>query len=108
MFLNRQYQPELVYKSIATDYHHYAAALGRFNNMDALSELAPSQTPYRYGFNNPVYWTDPTGLFESYGAAQTFALEELGAYSYQFNIIENEALVGFVLFVFGGQFTGTR
>lgn len=41
--------------------------------MDALSELAPSQTPYRYGFNNPVYWTDPTGLFESYGAAQQWA-----------------------------------
>ena len=107
-FLNREFQPELGLNTIATDYRHYDAALGRFNNMDALSELAPSQTPYRYGFNNPVYWTDPTGLFESYGAAQTFALEELGAYSYQFNIIENEALGGFVLYVFGGEFSGTR
>src|SRR5690606_28679309 len=72
-FLNREYQPELGLNTIATDYRHYDAALGRFNNMDALSELAPSQTPSRYGFNNPVYWTDPTGLFESYGAAQQWA-----------------------------------
>jgi len=64
-FLNREYQPELGLNTIATDYRHYDASLGRFNNMDALSELAPSQTPYRYGFNNPVYWTDPTGLFET-------------------------------------------
>lgn len=107
-FLNREYQPELGLNTIATDYRHYDSALGRFNNMDALSELAPSQTPYRYGFNNPVYWADPTGLFETYAAAQTFALEELGAYSYQFNIMENEALGGFVLYVFGGEFSGTR
>jgi len=38
--------------------------------MDMLSELAPNQTPYRYGFNNPVFWQDKTGLFESRGAAQ--------------------------------------
>ena len=40
--------------------------------MDVLSELASSFTPYRYGFNNPVFWQDATGLFESYGAAQSW------------------------------------
>lgn len=40
--------------------------------MDALSELAPNYTPYRYGFNNPVFWQDATGLFESYDAAEEY------------------------------------
>lgn len=43
--------------------------------MDALSELAPSYTPYRYGFNNPVFWQDKTGLFESWDQAINFMLE---------------------------------
>src|SRR5690606_14329698 len=84
-FLNREYQPELGLNTIATDYRHYDASLGRFNNMDALSELAPSQTPYRYGFNNPVYWTDPTGLFENRSAAFTWASTNLSF----FRIIDN-------------------
>ncbi len=53
-----------------TDFRQYDSALGRFNVMDMLSELAPDHTPYRYGFNNPVYWSDPTGLFETYRDAQ--------------------------------------
>lgn len=42
--------------------------------MDVLSELAPSFTPYRYGFNNPVFWQDATGLFESYLDARYYQL----------------------------------
>lgn len=44
------------------DYRQYDNALGRFNSIDALAELMPSVTPYHFGFNNPVYWGDPTGL----------------------------------------------
>jgi hypothetical protein len=29
-----------------------------------MAELAPDWTPYRYGFNNPMKFTDPTGMFE--------------------------------------------
>lgn len=47
------------------DFRQYDNALGRFHNMDRLTELAPSITPYRFGFNNPNYWSDPTGLFET-------------------------------------------
>lgn len=42
--------------------------------MDILSELAPNYTPYRYGFNNPVFWSDPSGLFESWEAANTYRI----------------------------------
>ena len=51
------------------DFRQYDNALGRFLNPDRLSELAPSITPYRFAFNNPNYWSDPTGLFESRNAA---------------------------------------
>jgi len=32
--------------------------------VDALFEYAPGWTPYRYGFNNPIRYTDPTGMWE--------------------------------------------
>src|SRR5690606_7733982 len=54
------------------DFRQYDNALGRFHNMDRLAELAPGITPYRFAFNNPNYWSDPTGLFESWAAAQDF------------------------------------
>ena len=62
------------------DLGHYAYGarmmdpiLGRFINSDPLSELAPGWTPYRYGFNNPISYTDPTGMFESKEAAKKYA-----------------------------------
>src|SRR5690554_3646363 len=51
------------------DFRQYDNALGRFLNPDRLSELAPNITPYRFAFNNPNYWSDPTGLFETQAAA---------------------------------------
>lgn len=71
-FLNKEYEDSFALNVTETDFRHYDSALGRFNVMDALSELAPNYTPYRYGFNNPVFWQDATGLFESYGAAQSW------------------------------------
>ncbi|RZJ57665.1 MAG: type IV secretion protein Rhs, partial [Flavobacterium sp.] len=38
--------------------------MGRWLATDPLSELAPGLTPFRYGFNSPVNYTDPYGLFE--------------------------------------------
>ncbi len=31
---------------------------------DRLSEVAPMHTPYRFAFNNPIFWKDPIGLFK--------------------------------------------
>lgn len=46
------------------DYRQYDNAIGRFLGMDRLSELAYSMTPYRFAFNNPILYSDPTGLWE--------------------------------------------
>jgi hypothetical protein len=43
--------------------------------VDPLADLAPGWTPYRYGFNNPILYTDPLGLFESKSAAQQYAID---------------------------------
>jgi RHS repeat-associated protein len=45
-------------------FRQYDNALGRFMAIDPLAEFYHDLTPYRFGFNNPVYWTDPLGLIE--------------------------------------------
>ncbi|MFY7937949.1 MAG: RHS repeat-associated core domain-containing protein, partial [Flavobacterium sp.] len=60
----KEYQDELGLNVTFMDFRQYDAAIGRFNGMDRLTELVPSTSPYRFGFNNPVYWSDPTGLLE--------------------------------------------
>ncbi|MEA9412714.1 RHS repeat-associated core domain-containing protein [Flavobacterium sp. PL02] len=57
------------------DYRQYDPAIGRFNSMDVLSELAFSITPYRFAYNNPIYFSDPTGLFETRKEAREYRRE---------------------------------
>jgi hypothetical protein len=40
-----------------------------------MAEYAPGWTPYRFGFNNPVLWSDPLGLFETKEEAEKYAEE---------------------------------
>ena len=42
----------------------YDPAIGRWHSLDLRAELAVSITPYRYGLNNPVRFTDPDGKTE--------------------------------------------
>ena len=44
---------------------NYDVALGRWMNVDPLAEKAPDWTPYRAFFNNPLRYTDPTGMYEN-------------------------------------------
>lgn len=48
----------------AMDWRQYMPDIARFGVMDPLSALIPTVTPYRFAFNNPVYFSDPSGLLE--------------------------------------------
>jgi RHS repeat-associated protein len=41
----------------------YDPVIGRWNVIDPLAEMTPSQTPYHYGNNSPVVYTDPDGRY---------------------------------------------
>ncbi|MFZ1455827.1 MAG: RHS repeat-associated core domain-containing protein, partial [Saprospiraceae bacterium] len=51
----------------------YDPTIRRFINPDSVSELAPGWTPYRYGFNNPIRYIDPNGMFETEADAKKYA-----------------------------------
>lgn len=48
------------------DVQPYLDTAGRWISPDPLSEEFPDWTPYRYGFNNPIKFTDPTGMLEDW------------------------------------------
>jgi RHS repeat-associated protein len=43
---------------------YYDPATARWNQLDPLAEEAADWTPYRYCYNNPLRYTDPTGMKE--------------------------------------------
>ena len=47
-----------------TGYRQYDPALGRFFTIDPLTEVVPAINPYQFSFNNPVYFSDPSGLMD--------------------------------------------
>ncbi len=89
----------------AMDFRQYDQALGRFNVMDALSEMAYDQTPYRYGFNNPVFWKDPSGLFETYAKAAKF-ISDNGINGSIELLVDGDPTQGYTVRVIGGEFDG--
>ena len=44
-----------------TFFRPYDPALGRFVGIDPLASFFKAWNPYQYGFNDPVYYSDPTG-----------------------------------------------
>lgn len=42
----------------------YDPAIARWGCIDPMADMAPHWTPFRYGFNNPITVTDPTGMLE--------------------------------------------
>gem|GEM_PF-4288792 len=44
---------------------YYEAGLSVWLSVDPMSDKAPGWTPYRYGFQNPMKFIDPTGLLET-------------------------------------------
>lgn len=64
------------------------------------------QTPYRYGFNNPIVYSDATGLFETRDEAYSFMM----AHGYSGRVefyIDSNGLSGYTVMVEGGVHDGT-
>ena len=59
----------------AMDFRHYMPDIGRFIGQDRVTEIMPDWTPYRFAFNNPISFADPTGLFETRRAAREYRRE---------------------------------
>lgn len=51
----------------AMDWRNYMPELGRFSGMDMLSEFYNDSTPYHFASNNPVFYSDPTGMYTTTG-----------------------------------------
>jgi len=63
-FNGQQFDESLNLNVQEMTFRQYDPAIGRFNGIDRLASLVPSITPYRFGYNNPIFWSDPTGLIE--------------------------------------------
>ena len=64
LFNGKEFQNELNLNWTAMDFRGLDHQLGRFFSIDPLADEAFSWTPYRFGFNNPISLSDPTGLLE--------------------------------------------
>jgi RHS repeat-associated protein len=58
---------------LTTPFREYDPVLGRFNGVDIMATKYANLSPYNYGFNNPVYWNDPTGADGEGPTAQEIA-----------------------------------
>jgi len=104
-YVGQEFQDDWGLNMTAMDFRQYDQALGRFNVMDALSEMAYDQTPYRYGFNNPVFWKDPSGLFETYAKAAKFISDNGITGSIEL-LVDGDPTQGYTVRVIGGEFDG--
>jgi RHS repeat-associated protein len=69
----------------AMDWRNYMPELGRFSGMDVLSESYSDFTPYHFAMNNPVIYSDPTGMYSTdhngnYSTTNTGEISKLQSY----------------------------
>ncbi|PZR05251.1 MAG: hypothetical protein DI539_25090 [Flavobacterium psychrophilum] len=63
-FNGNEEQDELQISLMDFNARFYDPSFGRFINIDPMSENIPDWTPYRFGLDNPVNFSDPLGLIE--------------------------------------------
>lgn len=66
MHAGKELQEELGANFYDFETRGYDPALGRFMQIDELAIVQTSWTPYHYNANNPIRFTDPTGLLPTY------------------------------------------
>ena len=49
----------------AMDWRNYQADIARFSGVDELSESYDGFSPYHFAMNNPVLYSDPTGMYST-------------------------------------------
>jgi RHS repeat-associated protein len=73
----KEWQDELNLNLYDYGARNYDPALGRWMNVDPLTEKAYSWSPFRYCFDNPVIFLDKNGLYETDGHYWTVYLAGL-------------------------------
>jgi RHS repeat-associated protein len=63
-FGNKEYNSDLGLNLLDQSARWYDPTIARFTTVDPLGEVTPAWNPYRYGFNNPIRFNDPTGMSE--------------------------------------------
>jgi RHS repeat-associated protein len=64
-YVGKELNENLGYDMLEMDWRHYDPSIGRFVTIDAMADTFPTQTPYHYGNNGPLFFKDPTGLFST-------------------------------------------
>jgi len=69
----------------AMDWRNYQADIARFSGVDALSESYDEFSPYHFALNNPISYSDPTGMYSTdrngnYSTTNTAEISKLQGY----------------------------
>jgi len=64
MYNGKELEEALDFNMYEMDMRQYDPAIARWTSIDPLAGKAPGWTPYRFGFNNPIRYTDPDGRWE--------------------------------------------
>jgi RHS repeat-associated protein len=70
-FGGKELSEELGLNTMDFGARNYDASLGRWMNIDPLAEVMESESPFNYGYNNPIYYRDydgrsPKGMKDPY------------------------------------------